>query len=149
MAPAIKNRFDWSEMMREERWRNHYLLAGLSLLLLCAGCTGPGAKLSELESDNPVKRMKACAWLGSHQVTEAVPFLIERLNDPDIAVRAIAHRALLDITGEDYNYSPGYEPFEREEVMEKYRKWWQDHKGTNLERGSLRKSGGTDPSEQP
>ena len=114
------------------------------LTILFGGCLASPNYIARLQSDSPIEQMKVAAWLGKHKVVEAVPELIELLDESDPAVRLSAHRALVNITSEDFGYRfYEAEPQLRAEAIERYRKWWSNR----LE--STRASSSSNPESAP
>ena len=72
-------------------------------------------------------RLGAATALGEIQSVEAVPALIEALNDRDDLVRTAASEALHRITGQDFNFVSGLTKNERIRIQKKWRAWWKDH----------------------
>jgi len=72
-------------------------------------------------------RLGAATALGEIQAVDAVPALIEALNDKDDLVRTAASEALHLITGQDFNFVSGLTKNERIRVMKKWRAWWRDN----------------------
>ncbi len=60
-----------------------------------------GAVLGFTNDEDAQIRKEACTALGTMKSTEAVPYLIDSLDDSDEGVRAVAHKALHKITGEN------------------------------------------------
>ena len=71
--------------------------------------------------------LPAATALGEIQSVEAVPALIEALNDRDDLVRTAASEALHRITGQDFNFVSGLTKNERIRIQKKWRAWWKDH----------------------
>lgn len=72
-------------------------------------------------------RLGAATALGEIQAVEAVPALIEGLNDRDDLVRTAASEALHRITGQDFNFVSGLTKNERIRIQKKWRAWWKDN----------------------
>ena len=72
-------------------------------------------------------RLGAATALGEIKAIEAVPDLIEALDDKDDLVRTAADEALQRITGEDFNFVSGLTKNERIRIQKKWRAWWKDH----------------------
>jgi len=115
----------------------------IEFLLTLTGDADPGKRLSAFvelrKSDDPRVpakaieglsdpdqhvRSQAASLLGAKKVREAVPGLIERLDDDRDIVRAAAHRALRAIAGKDFGYDPTDEKAERGKAIQSWRDWW-------------------------
>jgi hypothetical protein len=65
------------------------------------GCAPPGAYHQMIQSSDPIKRAQGCKLAGESRDKTAVPLLVDRLEDRDLAVRTMAQIALRQITGRD------------------------------------------------
>jgi hypothetical protein len=72
-------------------------------------------------------RLGAATALGEIQSVDAVPDLIEALNDKDDLVRTAASEALHRITGQDFNFVSGLTKNERVRIQKKWRAWWREN----------------------
>ena len=92
--------------VKDTKW---FALAGFwlpAVLLMAAGC-GPGGGetgLSALRSRDVQVRILAIKHAGDNKVTEAVPPLVDCLEDEDKSVRFYSIEALRRITGTDQGY---------------------------------------------
>ena len=92
--------------------------------LMLAGCTTDRLEpvgISDLEHKDPARRIRAIKWAGENQVTEAIPLLIDRLEEQDQAVRFFAICALRKITGEDYGYNYRLPPASCSQAIKRWR----------------------------
>lgn len=60
--------------------------------------------LSDLEDPDVTARILAVKWAGDNEVFEAVPFLVDNLQNEDKALRFYSIQALSRITGQDCAY---------------------------------------------
>jgi hypothetical protein len=110
----------------EVPWRK-VLTALLPAVLLCAGCAAPSKSLYErFQDENPAVRAQAAAEAGTARDPKALPYLVDRLGDPEAEVRLMASAALREWEGPTYEkmgwrfYEP---PARREEAQERWRQW--------------------------
>ena len=69
-------------------------------------------------------RAQAASLLGTRKSREAVPKLIELLNDAQAIVRAAAHRALKATSGKEFGYDPTDDAETRAKAVQAWREWW-------------------------
>ena len=66
----------------------------------------------------------------------AIPYLIDRLNDPDAAVRDTAFSSLRTVTvpytQETFNYSSSAPPEQRTSAIQRWRRWWAQNQSARL-----------------
>jgi hypothetical protein len=70
-------------------------------------------------------RLGAATALGMLLALDAVPALIEALDDKEDLVRAAANQSLIAITEQDFEFVATMSPSERSKVMTKWRQWWK------------------------
>jgi hypothetical protein len=98
----------------------------LSLLfLISAGCDPYEREfgLSDLESRDTAVRIMAIKWAGDNKVKQAVPQLVDFLQDEDKAVRLYSIEALRRIAGTDYGYDYKAESSQRVAAIRR----WQEY----------------------
>lgn len=78
-------------------------------------------------------RLGAATSLGDLLAPDAVPALIDALQDKEELVRSAAANALRGITEQDFNYVQGLSRAERGRIQKQYKRWWKDHE-TELRR---------------
>ena len=93
-----------------------------------AGCSSTAVPSTgvielDLEHEDPRFRIHAAARAVAEDRTDLVPALVERLSDPDPAVRMFAGAALRKLTGKDFDFSPHGSAAEREAAVERWRAW--------------------------
>jgi len=94
-----------------------------SIVILLAGCGGPPKKvdLLDLEHPDPAVRIRAIKWAGENQLMEAVPLLVDRLQEQDASVRFYAIISLKRITGTDHGYDYKADAAARAEAVARWR----------------------------
>ena len=93
------------------------------IILLLAGCGQTVEKIgiSDLESPDPAVRVRAIKWAGENKVSEAVPLLVDRLQEQDSSVRFFAIMSLERITGTDHGYDYKADAAARKEAVDRWR----------------------------
>jgi len=106
-------------------WRGWAVRSAAVAVWTVAGCGGlPRPSLS---SSDPAARTEAIIRAAEARDTSAIPLLIDRLEDDDSAVRAIAIIGLRKLTGQDFDYR-AYDPlYLRMEAVGRWRKWLKEH----------------------
>jgi hypothetical protein len=79
-------------------------VSGIVVLLGTAGCQGSATWRDRLSSPNPLDRAQAVVAVYARRDAEAIPKLVDLLEDPDSAVRMYAIVALRRLCGEDFGY---------------------------------------------
>ena len=74
-------------------------------------------------------RLAAATALGDIEALDAVPYLIDTLNDKDALVRTAASDALQKVTGHRIDLSPEFDEDQRRAVQETWRTFWKDNEG--------------------
>ena len=72
-------------------------------------------------------RLGAATALGEIRACNAVPDLIDALDDKDDLVRTAAAEALHRIAEEDFNFVSGLSKQERRRIQKKWRAWWREN----------------------
>ena len=88
--------------------------------------TGPLLKILEKHKEL-WPRLGAATALGDLRSPDAVPSLIDAIQDKEELVRSAAANALRDITQQDFQYVQGLSRAERKRIQNQYRKWWKEH----------------------
>ena len=101
-------------------WLVGTVLGGL-LLAGCPGSSGPAGCRAMMQSENPHVRAKGCKLAGQSADTRNVVLLVDRLEDRDAAVRLMAGRALMELTGENFGYRAHDPPEVRAEAVARWR----------------------------
>ncbi len=79
-------------------------------------------------------RLGAATALGGIESVDAVPALIDALNDRDDLVRTAANEALVGITQTDFNFSSHLGRNERQRVQRSFRNWFKTNEAALRER---------------
>ena len=93
------------------------------IVIILIGCDNPKkiGGLADLENLDPTVRIRAIKWAGENQVHDAVPLLVDRLQEQDRSVRFYAIMALRRITGDDLGFDYKADPAQRAEAVKKWR----------------------------
>jgi hypothetical protein len=91
-----------------------------------AGAAGPLGEVLAKDKDTFVRRAAARA-LGELGVWISVPVLIDTLEDKEYFVAVAAHKALIEITGQDFGYQENLSRTQLRKVVQKAREWWDAH----------------------
>lgn len=93
------------------------------IITLLIGCDSPKplGGLADLEHPDPTVRIKAIKWAGENRNHDAVPLLVDRLQEQDRSVRFFAIMALRRITGDDLGYDYKANPAQRADAIKKWR----------------------------
>ena len=93
------------------------------IIILLAGCGGPPKEvgMADLENLDPAVRIRAIKWAGENLLTEAVPLLVDRLQEEDASVRFYAIMSLKRITGADHGYDYKADAATRAEAVAQWR----------------------------
>ena len=106
----------------------------LCVLGVWAGCDSPGLTLyQQLQDENPQVRFRAVKQAGQRKDQKAVPYLVDRLTDPERSVRFFAIIALEKITNQTMGYSHYAPAADRAEAVERWRQWLKDRSGWQSE----------------
>ncbi len=81
--------------------------------------------IAMLEDPDIFVRMATARVLGDIGSEEAIPGLVDALEDEELPVREAANLALCTITGQDLRFEPNAPPAERERRVKAWRDWWK------------------------
>jgi hypothetical protein len=98
-------------------WCLTLLLGGGGL----AGCAGIKPDRPDIQSDDANRRILAIRVAGQTKDRNAVPLLVDRLEDEDEAVRFFAILALERITGQRFGYDYGRSSGDRAPAVQRWR----------------------------
>jgi hypothetical protein len=105
------------------------MLLGLALVSL-AGCGDRQLTWQEkMDSSAGVEREQAVMTVADQNNRAAIPQLIQRLEDDDIAVRMAAIDSLRKMTGKDFGYVAWDDEVKRREAVRQWKAWWQSEGG--------------------
>ncbi len=96
------------------------------IVLMLAGCGNSFDRkmgLSDLDSPNPTVRIMAIKWAGDNKISQAVPKLVDFLQDEDKSVRFYAIEGLWRITGTDNGYDYKTAPHIRAAAVKRWREY--------------------------
>jgi HEAT repeat protein len=79
-----------------------------------------------LEDTDIFVRMASCRHLGDLGSVEAIPALIDTLEDEEASVREAAIVALRTLSGQAIPFDPGARDGERAKRVKAWRDWWED-----------------------
>jgi HEAT repeat protein len=74
-------------------------------------------------------RQGAALTLGEIQAADAVPALMDALEDKDDTVQAASNEALTQITQQDFKFSLVLTKKEKKQIKEQWNKWWKENEG--------------------
>lgn len=94
-------------------------LACVAAVAAVSGCQQRG--WPGLRSSNPLERSETIVKIAESRDTEAIPALIDRLEDDDRAVRMYAAIALRELVGEDFGYRFYDQPADRAAAVARWR----------------------------
>ena len=102
-----------------------HILAVVFLALGGCGASGqPSQDISRgLQNEDPSQRVQAAVQAGNARMPQAVPLLVDRLDDQDVEVRFAAIGALRRITGEDFDYRFNEPADLRAPAVGRWRQW--------------------------
>lgn len=100
------------------------LLIGMMLSMACWSCQPrAGSYLEALQSPDPGCRIRAIAAVAAERNHDAVPHLVDRLEDEDEAVRFYAILGLEKIEGTRLGYDYGQNDVERVKAVKRWRNY--------------------------
>jgi len=115
----------------------------LTLLSLVSGCASTGAR-ARIQAQDPGDRVRAIIQAAEQSDRQAIPLIIDRLEDEDEAVRTVAALALRKLTNQDLGYRPYDSLYRRTEAIERWHQWLAESKMN----GSTTRPATTEPAEQ-
>lgn len=99
-------------------------LAIAGMLLAASGCAAePKNVIQRLQSEDPAERIGAAMDAANRNDAQAVPFLIDRLQDTDPDVRLFASMALERLTGQTMGWHFYESKEQRAPAVERWRAW--------------------------
>ncbi|WP_169972947.1 hypothetical protein [Tautonia rosea] len=107
-----------------DRRQLRLVLVTMTSLTLCSGCRTGVRHFAELNDPAPFVRARAAGLDDSVSDAQAIPALIEHLEDVDPVVRLSSHEALRQRTGQDFGFVPYGTPEERSAAVARWRAWW-------------------------
>jgi len=108
----------------------------LSFVLLLAAAAGvscegplPLSMAARFQDEDPKVRIEAIAEAARTRDDAALPFLVDRLTDIEPDVRFFAIGALKDLTGRTLGYKHYQPAKQRNEAVERWRRWLRKTRG--------------------
>ncbi|RUL86759.1 HEAT repeat domain-containing protein [Tautonia sociabilis] len=92
---------------------------------LAAGCKSGVRDFAALDDPAAFVRARAAGLDDEVPDAQAIPELIEHLEDPDAVVRLSAHESLRRRTGQDFGYLPYVSAEDRAAAVGRWRAWWE------------------------
>jgi len=88
-----------------------------------SGCAAPADLYQRLQDEDPKVRAAAAVQAGKLKDRAALPYLVDRLDDPEEEVRFVAYLALRNITGQTMGWNYADPPERRAEAVARWRAW--------------------------
>ncbi len=104
-----------------------YILATVLFYGCSSSYLGRDLELDDLDNPDVTVRVMAVKWAGDNKVSQAVPYLVDNLQNEDKALRFYSIGALVRITGTNCGYDYKASPQSRAKAME----CWQSFIKTN------------------
>jgi hypothetical protein len=119
--------------LMKNKWYGQRCRSWPIIILLLAGCQNGGTshQLADLENPDPAVRVQAIKWAGENKITEAVPLLVDRLQEQDVSIRFFAIMSLKRITGTDNGYDYKSDAASRAQAIKKWRQTLTPQGNTN------------------
>jgi HEAT repeat protein len=88
------------------------------------GCTLAPRKFAHVDNPAPLVRARALTLGDNVPDAEAIPVLLQSLDDPDHVVRMTANEELKRRTGQDFGFQPWAEPEQRRLARQRWQSWF-------------------------
>ena len=98
-------------------------VAGVAGAICVFGCRAPGPGPESLVSPDPDQRIRAIVRTAETKNANAVPLLVDRLEDEDEAVRMFAIEAIRRLTGKSMGWRYYEPPTRRAHAVAAWREW--------------------------
>jgi hypothetical protein len=107
-------------------WR--LIACGVGMTTLCAmgGCGIAPKSFRAIRHPAPLVRARSVGLSERLPDSQAIPALVDRLNDPDPVVRLTANQELKRRTGQDFGFIPWEEPRVRAGAVSRWKSWLAD-----------------------
>ncbi len=122
-------------------WQLRIVLVVMTFIALFSGCRSGVRDFAELNDPAPFVRARAAGLDDSVSDAQAIPALIEHLNDVDPVVRLSSHEALRQRTGQDFGFIPYGTPEDRAAAAARWRSWWASQDGSTSDRRRVPRAG--------
>ena len=100
-------------------------------LISCTGCGLAPKTFRSIKHPAPLVRARSVGLSERLPEEQAVPVLVDRLEDSDPVVRLAAHQELKRRTGQDFGYVPWEEPEPRAKAVSRWKNWVSDRFGAS------------------
>lgn len=81
------------------------------------------------EHTHPKVRVAAARALRRIDTWDAIPVLIEGMNDSDFKVRSAANASVIDMIGQDWQFDPAWDTDDREDWLEQFAEYVDKERG--------------------
>lgn len=106
-------------------WKKCGWAVGVAMLgVLMTSCAN--IDRSGLQSRQSATRVKAILSAGERNDVGAIPLIIDRLDDDDVAVRSVAIQTLKRMTGEEFGYRSFDNVDVRSQAVARWRAWLKE-----------------------
>lgn len=100
-----------------------WVVGAIILVTGClSGCEEP-VTIAEIKSSDPVRQARAIKLAAMQEQMQAVPDLIDLLEDEDPGVQTLAITSLREITGEHFGFKVWTSRSEKAEAIERWRRY--------------------------
>jgi len=86
---------------------------------------------SDLQSQNPLIRIRAIKWAADNEIRPAIPPLVDSLQNEDQAVRFYAIEALRRLVGTNYGYDYKAQPNRRAAAIQRWKEFVESKEWDN------------------
>ena len=107
-------------MIRQRVW------LAVSLAALPLGCSMAPKSFTKVDHPAPIMRARSVGLANQAPKSQAVPALINRLEDSDPVVRLVAYEELKKETGKSFGYVPWGRDADRASSVTRWKGWWQE-----------------------
>ena len=122
--------------MSETPWR--WIALGLSLACCGTGCGIAPKSFAKMNDPAGLIRARSVGLAKDQPASQAVPALIERLEDHDPVVRLVAYEELKKETGKSFGYVPWGHDGDRAGAVARWRSWWDEKQASLAKIGTIR-----------
>ncbi|MCK6484049.1 MAG: HEAT repeat domain-containing protein [Phycisphaerae bacterium] len=102
------------------------LVLGLAVLICAPACTAP-VTTADIQSPDAERRLLAVRAAAQRGDRQALPLIVDRLEDEDAAVRFSAILALERLTGQRMGYQYSRPPETQSEAIRRWRRYVVEH----------------------
>jgi hypothetical protein len=112
---------------------------GMTTLCMLGGCGIAPKSFRAIRHPAPLVRARSVGLSERLPDSQAIPALVERLNDPDPVVRLTANQELKRRTGQDFGFIPWEDPQARAGAVSRWKAWMADRFGVDPRRNVARR----------